>query len=319
MVQVSAGSQVLFRLFLLLSLAGSVLNLVPPLNWLHEINANLGAYYLAVHVVSLFPGLLLLRAGALRKSLLAALLMTLALWYILAFLPFLQPPGRTAATGRFSVLYANVHVSGTDYAALLKVIERENPDVVALLEPDERWLAELGLSRRYLYRVEHPREDPFGLALYSRFPVKGPLVDNLGSGLPPLILQRLEVLPGREVTFGLVHAQPPIDSSAFWSNKYLLRRLATMLRHLPGNFVIAGDFNATPFSFLYRRFVRWTGLQNSGWGHGLYRSWNARNPLQRFTVDHIFHRGALGVLSFKRLEDVGSDHYPFLVEYAVTA
>ena len=307
----------LLALLLALSLAGSFLNLFPSAHWIHEVNTNLGAYYLVAHILSIPLALFVFRIKRLRRTLLTLLLGVLSLWYLIALYPFYFSSLTQQEEGGVSLLYANVYLPNTNHVALADIIARENPDLVALLETDEVWLNALALAQRYPFRIEIPQPDQFGLSLYSRHPFIGAPLRSLGGTLPPLILQRVEISPGKEVVLGLLHARPPVSSGNFWTNKYLLRRFATLLRHSEENFVIAGDFNATPFSFFYRRFVHWTGVKDSRWGQGLYRSWNTRLPFFRLAIDHIFYRGAVQVTSFSRLEDFGSDHYPFLIRFVL--
>ncbi|MGB3796797.1 MAG: hypothetical protein WA957_10900, partial [Alteraurantiacibacter sp.] len=41
---------------------------------------------------------------------------------------------------------------------------------------------------------------------------------------------------------------------------------------------------------------------------------DARNPLMRWPLDHVFHTDDFGVLRFDAGRDVGSDHFPLEVE-----
>jgi hypothetical protein len=49
-------------------------------------------------------------------------------------------------------------------------------------------------------------------------------------------------------------------------------------------------------------------------GRGFYSSYNARNPLVRWPLDHLFHSNHFRLVELQRCKDIGSDHFPVLVE-----
>jgi len=61
-----------------------------------------------------------------------------------------------------------------------------------------------------------------------------------------------------------------------------------------------------------RLFLKISGLLDPRRGRGMYCTFNARYPLLRWPLDHIFHSQEFILGSLRRLEDIGSDHYPFL-------
>ena len=66
-------------------------------------------------------------------------------------------------------LVANVYTANQRHDQLISLIHERKPDVVVLVETDSRWLRALdGPLAAYPHRVLHPREDNFGIALYSR-------------------------------------------------------------------------------------------------------------------------------------------------------
>ena len=74
------------------------------------------------------------------------------------------PAGGKVAT----VLLANVQTSNRDYARVLERIREADPDIVILQEVDERWIHAMGeLRERFSEHYELPREDNFGIAVYT--------------------------------------------------------------------------------------------------------------------------------------------------------
>ena len=79
---------------------------------------------------------------------------------------------------------------------------------------------------------------------------------------------------------------------------------------------MAGDFNDVAWSYTTDLFRDLSGLLDPRRGRGLYATFPADYPLLRWPLDHVFHSEALALVEMRRLGDVGSDHFPILVELA---
>jgi len=60
-------------------------------------------------------------------------------------------------------------------------------------------------------------------------------------------------------------------------------------------------------------FLKESGLLDPRMGRGFYNSFDARNPVIRFPLDHVFHSAHFRLVELRRLVKVGSDHFPMLV------
>jgi hypothetical protein len=49
-------------------------------------------------------------------------------------------------------------------------------------------------------------------------------------------------------------------------------------------------------------------------GRGLFNTYNVFVPLLRYPLDHIFYSGEFGLITIEKLEKIGSDHFPIMVE-----
>lgn len=106
------------------------------------------------------------------------------------------------------VLVVNVLTENTRTARLQRLIAEEQPDVIGLVEVDARWLRELAPAlAAYPSRIEAPRTDNFGLALYARGPLAGG-VEHLGSELPSIVAEATH--GGARLGIVLVHPIPPL-------------------------------------------------------------------------------------------------------------
>lgn len=83
---------------------------------------------------------------------------------------------------------------------------------------------------------------------------------------------------------------------------------------------MVGDFNATPWSYPFRRLMASTDLSNSALGFGLDLSYPADgNPLVRVPIDHLLFSDGLAVVDRRLGPAMGSDHFPLTVDLAFTA
>ena len=304
-------------------LFGSLLNLLPIQNFWIEINRNLSGYYLAAHVVTMAA--LAIRMANVRfrrqRVLTVLLLAALCLQYLLPIFPFFGLVRREAVPqheDHLRILYANVHTENEDHLRLKQMIGAQDPDLVLLLEVSERWDRDLALAAQYPFRKVIPRDDNFGLGLYSKFPFDNQVQISLGEELPPVIIAKLQAPWKAPLMIALYHALPPMNEDHFQLDRLLHRRMITLLRNVSDDVVLAADMNATPWSGFYKLFLEGAKLSDAAEGYGLSRTWNAMNQLQRLTLDHVLFKGRLEVDRFQVLGDVGSDHFPLVVDFSWT-
>jgi endonuclease/exonuclease/phosphatase (EEP) superfamily protein YafD len=212
------------------------------------------------------------------------------------------------------VLLLNVHTQSTTHEQVRRLIADEGADVVALLEVDRRWLAELAPALvGYPHRIEHPRSDNFGLALYARQPVRGE-VEALGSEFPTLVA---ELALARPLAFVLTHPIPPVGRAAGASNAAQLAAVGRRAHGLGTPVVLLGDFNATPWSVPFLKLRNATGFCDSRAGFGLHTTFPAASTLLRVPIDHVMVSCSIGVRDRRIGRDVGSDHLPVIVDLVV--
>lgn len=82
-----------------------------------------------------------------------------------------------------------------------------------------------------------------------------------------------------------------------------------------GAFVVAGDFNSTPWSYPFRRLMGTTELLNSQVGFGLQPTFpTTSNLLLRVPIDHLLYSSDLEVTGRQLGPALGSDHFPLVVD-----
>jgi endonuclease/exonuclease/phosphatase (EEP) superfamily protein YafD len=92
-----------------------------------------------------------------------------------------------------------------------------------------------------------PREDNFGIALYSKLPFTKCNVVELGQAGVPSIVAEFDI-QGQTLTVLGTHALPPIDNAYSWFRNNQIEAVATYLVSVAGPKVLLGDLNMTPWS-----------------------------------------------------------------------
>lgn len=76
--------------------------------------------------------------------------------------------------------------------------------------------------------------------------------------------------------------------------------------------VCMGDFNDVAWSWTTKRFKRYGGFVEPRVGRGMISSFHAEYPLMRLPIDQLFLTENVSLISFNRLENFGSDHFPMI-------
>lgn len=245
----------------------------------------------------------------------AALIATLinALWVVPDLSRSVRPLPTSGTPLR--VLLLNVHTSSSTFAEVRTLIAETNADIVGLVEVDTRWLAALAPAFvGYRHRIEEPRNDNFGIALYSMRPMTG-ATEELGSPLPTVVAS--VDAEGTSLAVVLTHPIPPVQAEPLAMQVAQLDAIATRVRSLPSLALVMGDLNATPWSRPFRDLVARSGLCDTRAGFGLQASFPAASSILRIPIDHALVSCAIGVTSREIGRDVGSDHLPVIVDLVV--
>jgi endonuclease/exonuclease/phosphatase (EEP) superfamily protein YafD len=218
---------------------------------------------------------------------------------------------------RIRLLISNVRMENTAHDKLLQMVRETDPDVLLAVETDERWVTALEpLAAEYPHAIRQPQDNWFGMVLFSRLPLLEPRVEFLVQEDVPSVFAVVQLAGDRVVLCGL-HPRPPEpvrdqDSAPRDAELVLVGRWIAKQDGAPT--IVAGDLNDVAWSDTTQLFLRLSGLLDPRVGRGLYSTYNARNPLVRWPLDHLFHSSHFRLVELRRCGDIGSDHFPVLVE-----
>ena len=215
------------------------------------------------------------------------------------------------------LLLANVYSGNEDTQELLDLIIAEKADIVFLQEVTDRWNRELSALRDpYLYSLNIPRDDNFGIAALSRHPFASARVIESPPFKHPTLIVELDI-DGETVTFVTSHPAPPIGRFGFEGRNEQLADVAATMNAISGPRALIGDLNTTMWGHHYRVLIDQTGLVNARHGFGVIPSWPTQLPFAMIPIDQCLVSSDLTVLDIRTGPRIGSDHLPLIVELAL--
>ncbi len=215
----------------------------------------------------------------------------------------------------FRLVHLNLRYDNREPAEVLSMIGRERPDVVTLVEVSEHWRPWLDrIAAAYPHRLVCPEPSRVGAAaILSRRPFLGDGDCHDGGAMATAALD----VAGRRLDVAALHLGWPWPFSQPWQTYRMMPVLEAMAAE--ESVLLAADLNAVPWSNTARQLAGAGGLDIV---RGIGPTWltprlpSALRPLVGLPIDNVMRRGAVDILAVRRLEAVGSDHLPLLVEFA---
>lgn len=218
----------------------------------------------------------------------------------------------------FRLVASNVLQKNRESERWLRVIREAQPDLVLVTEADTWWRDQIQSLREELpYTVEEPLDNTYGMLLYSRWPLRDVEVREVVEDSIPSIWGAFDLPSGGPVRFAFIHPRPPQPADDTDNRDAELVLVAREVEDYEGPLIVAGDFNDVAWSYTTSLFQEISGLLDPRIGRGFYSTFHADYPPMRWPLDHVFHSDHLAVVELRRLDHVGSDHFPIFAELAV--
>lgn len=217
----------------------------------------------------------------------------------------------------FSLLISNVLGTNRQYDRFLDLARETDPDLILAVETDDAWVEALSvLDDTYPQRVLQPLDNLYGMVLLSKLELVDPVVRFLVQDDIPSVHTGFRLRNDVVVQLHGIHPRPPepIHDQPSTPRDAELILVAKAIENEPGlPTVVSGDLNDVAWSETSQLFVRLSRLLDPRVGRGFYNSFNAKNPLVRFPLDHVFHSAHFKLIELRRLRHIGSDHFPIFI------
>ena len=222
------------------------------------------------------------------------------------------------ATNSLRIYTANVLQKNDETEILLNDVEKHDADLLVFTETDEKWQRTLveKLNKEYRYSIQAPRNNTYGMLLFSRYELFDKEIRYLVEDTIPSIHTKL-ILPSKDtLQLFAIHPAPPTPqhnpSSVDRDAEMMKITKLTRSSHLP--VIVLGDFNDVAWSQTTALFQKVSGLLDLRKGRGFYSTYNAKTWFMRWPLDHVFTSPEFRVKQIALGEKFGSDHFPFFTE-----
>ena len=273
------------------------------------------------------------------KLLLSTVILIMAYFFFNSFVEFSSEGDPSQFDSTLKVMSYNVHLFNLyDEDSLSNVsefIESTNPDVVCIQEYDRS--TEVKFSEypyQYIYhrKIKNDRgrvqEINFGHAILSKYPIinKGAFdfADTYNNGLYVDIVKSQDTIRVYNLHLESMGVVAKVSYLQEADTKKLLGRISNRFRaqqsqieevlahkiNSPYPVLFAGDFNNTPFSYVYREMTK--GMKDSYLerGNGLGTTYFFDSYPMR--IDYILASETFEILNFETIKKTFSDHYPIV-------
>ena len=227
---------------------------------------------------------------------------------------------RKKASDPIKLLISNVYQPNKQYHKLVRHIKRHQPDLVLLVETDQAWKEGMReIEKDYEQPLCLPLDNTYGMLLYTRLRIEDCELRYQVEEDIPSVKAFIYSEKGKQIRFYGLHPEPPSPTE----NPYSTERDAELLmvarecEQETRPIIVVGDLNDVAWSYTTDRFLRVSGLKDPRKGRGIFSTFNARNILMRWPLDHVFCSRHFRLLKMRRLRSIGSDHFPVLIELSL--
>ncbi|MDP2687823.1 MAG: endonuclease/exonuclease/phosphatase family protein [Aequorivita sp.] len=221
---------------------------------------------------------------------------------------------RQTAGNSFTLLVSNVRMDNEEKAGFPALVKKYDPDMLLVTEPDQAWATAISkLDEDFPYSIKYPLGNTYGLMLLSKLPLTESTINFLVKDDIPSIFTKITLPSGVKIDFYGVHPEPPQPGTDTYERDTELLIIGKKIKESKNPTIVAGDMNDVGWSDTSTLFRKYSKLVDPREGRGLYNTYSVAVPLLRYPLDHIFYSKEFGLLSLKKLEDIGSDHFPLLI------
>ena len=211
----------------------------------------------------------------------------------------------------FSLLGLNVFQHNRDYAPTLRLIDQLKPDILLLMETDQRWVDALAPSlSRYRSRVMRPLDNTYGMVFATNLPVRSAGTRDITDRDTPTLYARLTTRDGRPFDYIGLHPRPPVPGQDTDLRDRKIERAALVVADDVAPKLAMGDFNDVAWSRTTQLFKQVGGFLDPRIGRGSYPSFPAEHAPLGWPLDQLFLSPGFTFRDLRVLKNVQSDHRP---------
>ena len=226
-----------------------------------------------------------------------------------------SPPAIAEGSPTIQVMTFNGGISNPNRGSVAEFIASEQPDVVFVFESSFEWEDAFRAANLPLQIIASvPRTRLAGVTVLARPDLRPRLLEvELGGEVAVIEID----LGAERITLLGLHPLSPTSVARSRARDELLIRAAGWVSMRPGEVVVVGDLNATPWSHAYSALRLGGGLVDTLRGRGLQPTWPDGWGFLMIPIDHVLHTRGLGSTDRRTGPAFGSTHRPVLVRIGV--
>ena len=283
--------------------------------WLSELSSNFRPYYF---VAFSLLAILFALGRKVKRTLFVSAFALLNLALILPLYAGSQPP---AASQTYRALLLNAGDLNGANVPVIDMVETTEPDIVVLLEV-ERGAPELfePLGSAYPYNAYRRGVENYdGSLVYSKFPFVVEETELDVSEAESSLVAQVD-LGGEKLTLIATQTRAPMRPGRTIGRRIQMTQLGQYITQKQGPILLLGDLNTSSWSPVFYKLLNETGLRDGRKGFGVITTWPTFVPqFLALPIDHVLVSPDIEIFNFSKGPDVGSDHYPIVVEFSIGA
>ena len=318
---VKKPSRLLFALLIILVL----LSVPLVLGFFGRVHPALDSFaHFRAHLAAIMAigGIFLLFTSLRREAAMGALLGISAFSTTVNWNSSSQTSADLSDTVTYQLMQINLLQNHADPKEVLQAVARNAPDIITYQEGSEQWQPWLKiLEGSYPYRHQcGTLPNRWGVGILSRRPFAefgSPVCTGDG-----VLATALINLGGTNVLVSSVHQSWPWPFPQVQQFEMLRPALEPMANAHGIPVIIAGDFNATPWSYNLRKYEMLTDTKRvigSGSTWLTNRLPEMLRPWIGLPIDQVLINNTVKARNMRTGEPAGSDHLPLLLEFSVPA
>jgi endonuclease/exonuclease/phosphatase (EEP) superfamily protein YafD len=280
--------------------------------WPFDLFANFRVQYMGLFAMAVIA----LTVSRWRKTALLALLgVALTTASMAPYFPGSDKP--VDVEGSFKLITFNAWFRNADVQRTARYLENSGADVIVLQEVDVTRLNELSsVLPSYPHFVGTPQVRR-GVAIFSRTPLSEVEHFEIPERITRITRARTQ-WRGQNIAIIGAHLRWPLSRRKAHQRSYELGMIAKRVALERDPVLVAGDFNLTPWSEHFARFIETSGLRDCALGQGMLASWPTQFLPLRIKIDHCFASPDWQVQRMSLGPKLGSDHFPLIAELQLT-
>ncbi|MFN3997850.1 endonuclease/exonuclease/phosphatase family protein [Algoriphagus sp.] len=219
------------------------------------------------------------------------------------------------------LIVGNVYQYNRKFEKTIEIIQKNDPDLVFLVETDQAWNEALvPLHASFKHQILLPLENTYGIILFSNLPIRRQEINYLINKEIPSLEIDVELRNGQLITIYAIHPSPPVPGESLKSTErdaeILIVGKKSKKNPLPS--LVIGDLNDVAWSYTTSLFLKISEMADPRKGRGFYNTFHAKYPFFRWPLDHVFISHHFGLSKIHVLPFIGSDHFPIELKATLT-